>query len=464
MKLTHRLTIVLLLCLAGAVLAGSLLLQHHGESSAVVAGLCGEGGDTGCDRVNQSAWSTVAGVPWAAIGLVFYLSILAATSVALAAGDETRSTIGAVLLAILAAAVFIDVGLFVVQAARIGAFCKLCLLTYAVNVAALAVLWPLRSGLATVRTALATPALRVAIVGWLLATVVSAGGAAAFEVGLRAREAQRAAKILGERATAAATPEPTSLPTSAPTPELPVSGAASPDVAKYQEQLKATQEEVKRLKETLDDPQKYEVYQSQKSLADFAKNPVMKFDLADTPMKGPANAKIKIVEFSDFLCPWCQRIAQAFHGYLPHTDNRVAIYYKFYPLDEPCNPDFKPSLHPGSCWLAYGGVCAQKEGKFWEYHDRVFAMEPQKTPPDRQFVAHLGAELGMNESTFNACLGASTTQERVAADVAAGKKTGIKGTPSIFINGRKLPRTNEFLQAMEEESKRLGLGPMPQVP
>lgn len=454
MKLMPRLAILLVLSVAGAVLAASLLLQHHGETSAVASQLCGES-DSGCDRVNQSAYAKVAGVPWAAVGLVFYLAVAAGVVVALAGTDETREPLAAALFVLFAAAVVLDVALLAVQAFRIHAYCKLCLATYVVNVAALVLLWPQRRQVRSMPRAITAPAARVALVGWILAGATTAFGVAAAEGALREREQRRAATILGERVA------PT--PVTASTAEPPVSAAPTPELP-YPEQLKAAQDEVKRLKETLEDPHKYEQYQSKKSLADFAKNPEVKIDVSGTPRKGPADAPIKIVEYSDFLCPFCRQIAQAFGGYLPHTANRVAIYYKFYPLDEACNPAFTPGIHPGACWLAYGGVCAEQQGKFWPYHDKVFAFGAQKSPPDRQFVAGLAGELGMNESAFNTCIGASATRDRVMADVAEGGKAGVKGTPTIFINNRRLPRTNEFLQAVEQESKRLGLGPMPQVP
>jgi protein-disulfide isomerase/uncharacterized membrane protein len=463
MKLFHRLLIVLILAVAGAVLAASLLMEHHGETTTVANQLCGAG-DTGCDKVNQSAYANVFGVPWAAVGLTFYLAMMAGLVLALAAPEDVREPVAAALLALFAAGIFVDLYLLGVQAFRIHAYCKLCLATYAVNIAAVAVLWPLRRSIPRASALLAPPA-RVVLAGWVLAGVFVAAGVAMAENVLTVRERQRAADILGDKTAAraaAATPEPAE--TAAPTPELPTSGGGSPELQRYQQQLKAAQDELKRLQTTLDDPQKYEVYQSQKSLSDFAKNPEVKIDLEGTPHKGPADAPIKIVEYSDFLCPFCRHIAQAFNGYIPHTANRVAIYYKFYPLDDACNPAFSPAMHPGACWLAYGAVCAHQQGKFWPYHDRVFGLPAQKTPPDRPFVAKLAGELGMNESSFDACLGASGTKDRVVADVAEGTKVGVKGTPTIFINRRRLPRTNEFLQAVEQESKRLGLGPMPHVP
>ena len=458
MKLVHRLAIVLILAAFGAFLAGSLLMQHHGERSDVVHAVCGEG-DTGCDRVNQSAWAKVAGVPWAAVGLTFYLAAIAAVLVAMAAADDVREAAGAALLLAFGLGLIVDLVLLGIQAFQIKAFCKLCLATYVVNLVVVAVLWPLRRALSGLGGALLGAPARVAVVAWLVSAVAFALGVSGLEAALTQREAHRAANILGAPPAATApTPEPAT--TSAPTPELPTSGAGTPELKQYQEQLKAAQDEMKRLKETLDDPHKYEAYQTQKGLSEFAKNAPAAIDLGSTPFKGPADAPIKIVDYADYLCPHCRNVAHGLSGWLGTTQGRVAIYYKNYPLDSACNPG--STAHPGACWLAYGGICAHEQGKFWPYHDRVFGLEPSKTPPDRAFVVRLATELGMNEGAFNSCIGNSATRDKVVAEIQEGNKAGVKGTPTLFINKKRLPNLNVFFQAVDEESKRLGLGPMPQ--
>jgi protein-disulfide isomerase/uncharacterized membrane protein len=457
MKVTQRLAIVLVLAAVGAVLAGSLLLQHHGEHSGVVESICGSG-DTGCDQVNQSAWSKVAGVPWSAIGLVFYLAVMAAVVIAFAAGDDVRASAGAAMFAAFALGLVIDAVLFGIQAFRIHAYCKLCLATYAVNVAAVALLWPLKRARSGLGGIFAAPAARIAAAGWLTTAAALVVGVGFAEATLREREAQRAANVLGAPPAPASEPEPTA----AATPELPTSGATTPDLKKYQEQLKSAQDEVKRLKETLDDPAKYDAYQTQKGLSDFAKASPSHVNLEGVPFKGPADAPIQIVDFADYLCPHCRNVAHGLGNWLGTTQGRVKIFYKNYPLDSACNPGSQ--VHPGACWLAYGGICAHEQGRFWPYHDRVFSLEPQKTPPDRAFVVRLAAELGMNQSAFDSCIASNATREKVVAEVQEGTKAGVKGTPTLFINKKRLPNLNVFFLAVEEESKRLGLGPMPQPP
>jgi protein-disulfide isomerase len=181
-------------------------------------------------------------------------------------------------------------------------------------------------------------------------------------------------------------------------------------------------------------------------------------DLTDTPFKGPADAPIKVVEYSDFLCPFCKQVAHAFSEYLSHSEGRVAVYYKFYPWDDACGPN--RVLHPGACWLAFGAVCAQQQGKFWEYHDKVFGAEGLSSP-DRAAVLKLGTEAGAEEGAFGACLDSPRPRERVSADIAEGNRAGVHSTPAIFVNNRPLEKPSEFLEAADTESKRLGLGPMP---
>jgi protein-disulfide isomerase len=181
-------------------------------------------------------------------------------------------------------------------------------------------------------------------------------------------------------------------------------------------------------------------------------------DLTGAPFKGPAEAPIKTAEYSDFRCPACRNIADAFGRYVHHSNDRVAIYYKFFPLDKECHP--AASAHPGACLLAYGGVCAQEQNLFWPYHDRVFAEQAQfaLTLPDEASVVKLAEDLRLDTKAFRACLTAPQTKARVVADVQEGLRLGVTGTPALFVNGRRVPKTTEFLQYVDEEQKRLGLG------
>jgi protein-disulfide isomerase len=181
-------------------------------------------------------------------------------------------------------------------------------------------------------------------------------------------------------------------------------------------------------------------------------------DLKDTPFEGPAKAPVKVVVYSDFLCPHCRNVAHALDRYLQQSADRVAVYYKFYPLDGDCNPNL--SMHPGACWLAYGAVCAHEQNQFWPYHDKVFTLEhrPPAIAPNRGVVESVAGALKLDVAAFRTCLDSPRTKARVTSDVEEGAGFGIKGTPTLFVNGRRLAQPGEFTAAVDEEAKRLGLG------
>jgi protein-disulfide isomerase len=192
--------------------------------------------------------------------------------------------------------------------------------------------------------------------------------------------------------------------------------------------------------------------------------PEVSIDLSRAPSTGSRNAPIEVVVYSDFLCPHCRAWGGAFHDFLPRVADRLSLHYKFYPLDA-CNPAFADRpMHPGACWLAFGGVCADEQGKFWEYHDRVFASGTSGTVPDRASVAALGTAIGADARLFEGCLDSPRPRERVSFDIAEAAGLGVTGTPTVFVNKRRLARLTDTEPTIEAESQRLGLGPVPAAP
>jgi protein-disulfide isomerase len=218
------------------------------------------------------------------------------------------------------------------------------------------------------------------------------------------------------------------------------------------------QAEIARLQGILDDPHKYEEYQQQRAMGEFEAAQPQQIAMEAVPYKGPADAQVKVVEYSDFLCPFCQRIASAFREFLPQARGRVSVHFKHFPLDKSCNPTLKNDIHPGACLLARGALCANAQGRFWEYHDKVFSAPPQN--PDRNRVLAIAAGAGLDGGRFSACLDAPETASRLQSEIAEAQRAGVDSTPSIFINGKRLPRVNDFLIAVERESERLGLPPL----
>jgi protein-disulfide isomerase len=218
------------------------------------------------------------------------------------------------------------------------------------------------------------------------------------------------------------------------------------------------QEQARRLQEILDDPRKLDEYFREKAAREFEQGPVRNLDLAGVPAKGPADAPVRVVEYSDFLCPFCRSLAGAFASFLPQSGDRVGLYFKNYPLEQSCNPNLKTTVHVGACALALGGLCAQDQGKFWPYHDKVYAAPPPN--PAFKDVARLAGEAGLDAAALESCMTSAKTRARLAAQIAEAHGAGVEATPTVFINGRRLSRINDFEQMVDKESARLGLPPL----
>lgn len=444
-----RLLLAALVCAVSAVTSGLLLLEHHGEprATAAVSQVCGEAGQSGCEAVARSRYSEIRGVPLAALGLFFVLSVGSLLLLSVLAGPESHDAAAALALLAFVLALAADVVLLGIQVVAIKAFCRLCLLTYALNALALVLLLPARRDGAVVGKAVTRRDGRLVFAGWVLTTLALAGGVYAAEKALDAREGSRAAAILGVA--------PAPLPALAPSRPLEPGSEAQ----RYQEEARVATEQARRLQEILDDPKKLDQYFAQKAAREFDANPVFPLKLDGVPSKGAPQGPVKVVEFSDFLCPFCRSIAGAFAGYLPQNGNRVTLYYKNYPLDSLCNPNVKQTIHEGACWLAMGGLCAQEQNGFWPYHDKAFSSQVEK--PEMKDVVQLATEAGLDGSAMQACLTSGRMKAKLAAQIDEAREGGVNATPTLFINGKRLPRINDFVATVDKEAARLGLPPTP---
>lgn len=446
-----RVLLAALVCALNAGVAGVLLLQHHGDerASAAVSQVCGEGDETGCEAVARSRFSEIAGVPVAAVGIFFYGGLAILLGLAALAGPDGRQ--GAVWLAFAAllAAMAVDLVLLGVQMVAIRAFCRLCLLTYALNVLALVLLVGARRERGLLGRSLRGSDGRLVVAGAVVAALALGAAVLAADANLWYRQKQRVSSLLG--------PAPAGSPAVPAAPSSPA--APGTDAQRFQEEARVATEQARRLQEILDDPQKLGQYLSDKAAREYEQGPVHKLALEGSPVKGPADAPIKVAEYSDFLCPFCRDLAPAFTQFIPAAAGRVAVFFKHYPLDRECNARLDRTIHPGACLLARAGICAEQQGKFWPYHDRVFSTEMHEaTLAD---LTRIASETGLDAAALQACLDAPATQARLAADVEEGFRAGVRGTPTLFINGKKLPRVNDFVPTVEKEAARLGLPPLP---
>lgn len=459
-----RIVVALCLCLAGATVSTWLLAQHHGEPRAVSAvnQACGDGQTSGCENVARSSWSSFAGLPVAGYGMAFYLSLALLLGLALVAPPDLRETLAGLVVAALALGLVVDLVLLGVQAFAIHAWCKLCILTYLLSAAALFVLLPARLAPRGAGSLLRAPEGRLAVAGWVLGTLAVSGAVLAADLGLRARAERRQATLLGAPlppAPAAAPAEPPSAAAPGPVaPAPPAAEAPSAAPAAADGDAKHWKERAERLQATLDDPRKLETYFSEKAQREFETSSPVAIDTANTAMKGPATAPVAVVEYSDFLCPFCRNLGMALSQFVPQAGGRVKVFFKNYPLDNACNAKLPRATHPGACNLALGAICAYYQGKFDAYHDRVFSTEVQNPQPAD--VARLAGEAGLNAAALEGCLSDPKTKADLAAQIEEGNRLGVNATPTVFVNGKKLPRINDFVAVVDKEAQKKGFPPL----
>jgi protein-disulfide isomerase len=150
--------------------------------------------------------------------------------------------------------------------------------------------------------------------------------------------------------------------------------------------------------------------------------------LADpsSPSIGSTSPTLTIVEFLDFECPYCEAAFQPVReGVLAHQD-KVKLVVRNFPLED---------IHPGATHAAYAGYCAQEQGKFWEYHDKLYLNQTTFTDND---LLNFAKQVGLDLPKFNACIGSDRAKNAVEHDQAVGLSAGVEGTPTFFFNGVKI--------------------------
>ncbi len=195
-----------MLAVVGSAFAGLLLLDHHGISPAkdAVHQLCGTGEDSGCEQVSRSRFSSLAGFSVAGIGFFFYGSILLLLALALVSPEPVQESAGVLSFVLFGVALFLDVVLLGIQAFAIGAYCKLCLGTYVVNVLALLALLPAASRLPALAKTLLRGEGRSLLSVWAMGSLLLFFGVASLDQALAS--AEQPASLLGQVAKPAPSP------------------------------------------------------------------------------------------------------------------------------------------------------------------------------------------------------------------------------------------------------------------
>ena len=162
--------------------------------------------------------------------------------------------------------------------------------------------------------------------------------------------------------------------------------------------------------------------------------------ISDSPRIGTGD-KVVIVEFSDFQCPYCSQVGGPLEEVVAHYGADASVVFKHFPLD----------FHKKAPLAAEASMAAHAQGKFWEFNRLAFANQ-QKL--DRADLEGYAQQIGLDMGKFKEALDSGTYKARVVQDQELGKKIGVGGTPSIYINGRKWDggkESDKIIEAIDKE-------------
>ena len=369
-------------------LAGYLTFIHLGLlRGELLGGPACSAGTFNCHAVTAGRRGAFLGMPLALWGLVGYVAVFALSLLGRQSA-EAAAPAATLLFSLSAVFVGLDLALLGLMAFVIRYVCLFCLLTYAVNVSLLVV---------SARS-LGVP--RRAALGQL-------GAALGFLVPSRKRPAVEGfwgVMVLGVLGAAGVHAATTFVTRSSP--------------AQIRQQIRGF----------------------------VANQSRVRVEVAGDPAIGPADAPLQLVEFSDFFCPACQRASKLNTVILASHRQDVRFIFKHYPLDTACNGKISRMVHPGACRVAAASECAHLQGKFWPFHDVVFAEG------HRYNLNQLEGDvrrLGMDPAAFEACMASGQGMEAVKRDIEEAVKINVQSTPTYVLNGIII--TGGFTPAVFEE-------------
>ncbi len=160
---------------------------------------------------------------------------------------------------------------------------------------------------------------------------------------------------------------------------------------------------------------------------------IQKIDITDSPVKGAADAPVTMVLFTDFECPYCKKIEPLLAKVLEKNPDTVKMVFKNMPL----------SFHKYADKSARAALAAEKQGKFWEFHDELFASPKLNDTA----IDDIAKKLELNIEQWKADMNSAAIKQKVARDIQQAQQAGVTGTPTVYINGR-IPQ-NRSLQGFQ---------------
>ena len=193
----------------------------------------------------------------------------------------------------------------------------------------------------------------------------------------------------------------------------------------------------------------YLINSQDKSFTSLSVSFTTTIDVTGAPFLGKEKAPVVIALFSDFQCPYCSKVQPLMDEILKKNPETVKVVYKNLPLT---------NIHNMAEPAALAGLAAHNQGKFWQMHDALFAMNGQLS---MEKILEAAKAIGLDMTKFNADLNSEATKQRLVKDVMDARQAEVNGTPSLFVNGRRVnDRGPDALQKMiDEEVAKTKKGP-----
>jgi protein-disulfide isomerase/uncharacterized membrane protein len=407
------LLVIALLSLAGVIVSAltiyeHVLIQMSAQTGLTLeSGFCKIGATFNCKKVIGSHWSYLFGIPLGYFGIAFYLLILGLAVTAFEERFMALFSSASTLLLVTLSGVIASVLLFYISSVEIGALCPLCLTTYGINILLLFASYVLDTGHgfgARLRQGMSCATAFPGVLLGLRGAGNSFGPAVARIWVLTA--------FLGL-----------------------LWMWALPDYLGNQFVLPQAQDQ-------------HFIEQENKALAAWEKAPVQDISLSldagafGDYFSGTLDAPIRVVEFSDYECPACRTSSVALADVFTEFSSKVLLVHRDYPLDDSCNPSIPQPFHLSACFAANLARCAGEQGKFKEASAMLFqhpALETRASPEAirEPLLASLSG-MGLDRQGLEECVSSNRHLEKIRSDAAEGDRLGIEGTPSYWVNGKKL--------------------------
>lgn len=371
-----------------------------------------------CDKTNESAYSVMLGLPLASWGTLFYLLTGTLAFCRLTFKTPTREDFAKILFFASVPAGLLSIYLFLVSEFIIEAICPLCLGLYIINAALLVISakeFMISSGLVDgfIRggVLLVSAPIRLLLVkDWLFRKRLLAG------IAIFALEC---ALVLY-------------------TPRL-MFALLFPSQAELEKMM---------AKKALPEWHNVEAI-------------TVPVDSSGTPFadysKGEPSAPVHIVEFADFECPMCRMTFPVMEEILHQYPGKIYFTFKHYPLDNACNPTITRKFHDNSCYAAKFVRCAGEQGKYWEATAFVFTLPAldrhgQDPALAREAIASGARDLEIDPAGMAECMSSRRQDDAILRDISDAARVNLEGTPTVFVNGKKLPNASKtfIILAIEE--------------